>query len=112
MGATIEANEKQINDISENNKKNVFQKDSLNMQKEEICVSLGDSKKNLATLDEKIGALITKKQAITSNVFSIKEEHSKLSQEVMTLTSKLNYLKNLENENEGYVKSVKEALEF
>ena len=112
LGATIEANEKQINDISENNKKNVFQKDSLNMQKEEICVSLGDSKKNLATLDEKIGALITKKQAITSNVFSIKEEHSKLSQEVMTLTSKLNYLKNLENENEGYVKSVKEALEY
>lgn len=34
----------------------------------------------------------------------------KLNQEVMTLKSKYNYLTNLENENEGYYKSVKESL--
>ena len=81
--ATIEANNSQIEEKEKILDKNITANDSVTTTKEELTSNLNNE--------------------ILSN-------ERKLNQEVMTLKSKYNYLTNLENENEGYYKSVKESL--
>ncbi len=112
LDATIEANEKQINDINNSISKSVTQKDRLNVDREDICTNLNNKKKELLEVSNKIDNILSRKSGEEGSYNAVREEYSKLNQELMTSKSKLNYLKNLDLENEGYVKSVKEALEY
>ena len=112
METTISSNEKQINDIKDHESKKIFQKDSINAAKEDIYLKLTDSKNKLKQVKEVIEELSKKEEDYIEKTNKFNEKENSYKQEIMTHKSKFNYLNNLENENEGYVKSVKSVLEY
>ena len=112
LQANYDSNLAQINEKAKILDKNVSAKDSILIQKEEI--SLDYNKKNNTLID----LLNNEENLKAQNVIlqqkqeEILKNENALKQEIITLKSKYNYLCNLENENEGYFKSVKEALDF
>ncbi|MCX8074291.1 MAG: chromosome segregation protein SMC [Clostridia bacterium] len=110
--ATINANLKQIENISSSENKNIYQKDSINTQKDDLSSDI--LKKNSELKKYEI-IIKTKEEEISSyniNRIEISKKEQELKQEIMTLKSKYNYLNNLEHENEGYYKSVKSVLDY
>ncbi len=112
MEATYEANEKQIEEKKKQKDKNISLKDSINVQKDDIYLSILNKTKERESVDKNITAINDNKKKLQEKYDGRKNEIQKLNQEIMTKTSKLNYLVNIEKENEGYYKSVKEALEY
>ena len=112
MEATYEANEKQIEEKKKQKDKNISLKDSINVQKDDIYLSILNKTKERESVDKNITAINDNKRKLQEKYDGRKNEIQKLNQEIMTKTSKLNYLVNIEKENEGYYKSVKEALEY
>lgn len=112
MQATIEANEKQLEERMRSSEKNVIQKDSVNAQKEDIYLVLSQKENLLHKKEEEQNSLEKVYQEMRQHLEAIQKEEAAKKQEVMILTSKLTYLKNLQNENEGYMKSVKSALDM
>lgn len=110
--ATIEANEKQIEDKNKQAEKNILQKDSVNASKDDIFMNLNAKTKELNIIQENIDKLNDEKKELLEKQYNFQKEEGNLKEELMTLKSKYNYLKNLENENEGYYKSVKAAIEY
>ena len=112
MEATFEANEKQIEEKKKQKDKNISLKDSINVQKDDIYLCILNKTKERENVDKNITAINDNKRNLQEKYDGRKNEIQKLNQEIMTKTSKLNYLVNIEKENEGYYKSVKEALEY
>ena len=112
MEATFEANEKQIEEKKKQKDKNISLKDSINVQKDDIYLCILNKTKERENVDKNITAINDNKKKLQEKYDGRKNEIQKLNQEIMTKTSKLNYLVNIEKENEGYYKSVKEALEY
>lgn len=110
--ATIEANEKQIEEKKKMAEKNISIKDSLTLEKEEISSMLSKKSKELAEINANITSSNSKKEEHVASFEKIEKEVSALKEKIMVSTSKLNYLVNIEKENEGYYKSVKSALEY
>lgn len=112
MEATIESNLLQIEEKKKYLEKSISNKDKVLLDFEEITAILNEKEKNLnakrSDYEEK-RKVFDEKQNSLNNITIKKNE---LNQEIMTLKSKYNYLENLEKENEGYIKSVKHALEF
>ncbi len=112
MLATIEANDKQIEERNKNAERALLGKDSINSQKNDIYIEL--SKKTT-----ELNAILTELEESESILKEASEElvkyeniENKLKQEKMILNSKYTYLKNLDAENDGYVKSVKHVLDY
>lgn len=112
MQATIEANELSIEEKKKLLDKNISLKDSIVSSKEEAT-------SNLNLKNNSLNEVVKKEENINQNIKEldlrmedISKKESALNQEIMTLKSKYTYLTNLENENEGYFKSVKEALDY
>lgn len=112
MEATIEANEKQIEEKKKNADKNISLRDSLNLEEESISVELNKKLKDLNSIDKSVEEKNTTKQQYVKDQEVSQKQVSSLNEEIMTSKSKLNYLLNLEKENEGYYKSVKSTLEY
>lgn len=112
MDATIEANEKQIEEKRKIADKNISLKDTFVLDREEITTILNENQKELTRLTNEIEQKNCSKKQYEEKLENLSKEEAKLNQEVMTNQSKLNYLMNLEKENEGYYKSVKAALAF
>lgn len=112
MEATIEANEKQIEEKKKIADKNISLRDSLNLEKESISVELNKKLKDINSIDKSIEEKNTIKQQYLKEQENSQKQVSSLNEEIMTSKSKLNYLLNLEKENEGYYKSVKSTLEY
>ena len=112
MEATIEANEKQREEKIKQKERHLSQKDSVSAAKNDIYVALNEKTKLLKDVEDKVAAYEQQLQQENEKVVHLKDEESKLKQEMMTLRSKHHYLVNLEQENEGYYKSVKSALEY
>lgn len=110
--ATIEANEKQIEEKKKIAQKNIFLKDSLNLEKEEISQVLNEKSKELSSINNTIDLNSNIKKEYLLDFEKIEKNVSVLKEKIMVGTSKLNYLVNIEKENEGYYKSVKSALEY
>lgn len=110
--ATLEANEKQIEDKKKQAEKFILQKDSLNALKNDIEMNLMQKKKELEEKQVQIESLNDKKKQSIEEQYHLGKEEGELKQELMTLKSKYQYLANLENEKEGYYKSVKAAMEY
>lgn len=112
MQATIEANETSIEEKEKLLDKNISMKDSIVSSKEEATSNLNlktNSLNEVLKKEEKVNQDINK---LDLRMEEISKKESALNQEIMTLKSKYTYLTNLENENEGYFKSVKEALDY
>ena len=112
LQATIEANETIIEEKKKLLDKNISMKDSIVSSKEEATSNLNlktNSLNEILKKEEKVNQDINK---LDLRMEEISKKESALNQEIMTLKSKFTYLTNLENENEGYFKSVKEALDY
>ena len=112
LQATIEANETIIEEKKKLLDKNISMKDSIVSSKEEATSNLNlktNSLNEILKKEEKVNQDINK---LDLHMEDISKKESALNQEIMTLKSKFTYLTNLENENEGYFKSVKEALDY
>ena len=110
--ATIEANETSIEEKEKLLDKNISMKDSIVSSKEEATSNLNlktNSLNEVLKKEENVNQDINK---LDLRMEEISKKESALNQEIMTLKSKYTYLTNLENENEGYFKSVKEALDY
>ena len=110
--ATIEANNSQIEEKEKILDKNITANDSVTTTKEELTSNLNSKNTSLNELLEKENKYNEDKKILDEKYNEMLSNERKLNQEVMTLKSKFNYLNNLENENEGYYKSVKESLAY
>ena len=112
MLATIEANDKQIDEKHKNVEKMISGKDSINAQKNDIYVELSKKTNELKVVQNDLEKANNSLTEFNKELNNYESEGNKLKQENMVLTSKYNYLKNLDQENEGYFKSVKQVLEY
>ncbi len=112
MSATIDANLKQIEEKNKLLDKNISAKDGVITTKEEILSEFNNKNKVLNEVLQNENKLNEEFKELEDKYNNISKEEQSIKQEIMTLKSKYTYLTNLENENEGYYKSVKEALDF
>ena len=110
--ATIEANDKQIEEKKKQAERTISQKDSINASKDDVYMELNSKTKELNAINDEIETLNNSKKKLVEEQYEHGKNEGELKQELMTLKSKYNYLINLDNENEGYHKSVKEAIEY
>ena len=110
--ATIEANDKQIEEKKKQADRVISQKDSLNASKDDVYMELNSKTKELNSIQTEIDSLNENKKKLVEEQYEHGKIEGELKEELMTLKSKYNYLINLDNENEGYHKSVKEAIEY
>ncbi|MEG2310833.1 MAG: chromosome segregation protein SMC [Clostridia bacterium] len=112
MIATCQANEKQLLEKERSEVESISQKDSVNATKDDVYMQLCAKNKELKVLQIDSDKCVEKLKNNEQDLNVVNEKYSKVKQDVMTLKSKLNYLINLDNENEGYHKSVKASLDF
>lgn len=110
--ATIEAEENQLEEKKKQNEKSISLKDNLNFDLNDITQSISTQNKELVDINDKTTSLEANIKSIQDAIDVLDERKSKINQELMTARAKHNYLVNLENENEGYSKSVKSILDY
>ena len=110
--ATIEAEQKQLEDKAKQNDKNISLKDSLNSDYNELNLELEKNNKELIKINNSICDVENKLKNVQDTIDVLDERKTKINQDLMTIKAKHNYLVNLENENEGYSKSVKAILDY
>ena len=112
ISATIEAEEKQLEEKKRQNDKSVSQKDKLNFELNDVVQNISLKNKELNDINQKITLLDEKMQNNQNDIDILIENKNNINQQLMTTKAKHNYLLNLENENEGYSKSVKSILDY
>ena len=109
LNSTILSNKKQIENI--NIDKNNIEKDKLNKDKNLLEEELNNKNNELINIQNEI----KKTEEIYNNEKSKIDDkinlQNKIKSELLEKSSKLNYLINLQKENDGYFKSVKSILE-
>ena len=112
LESKLESNNIQLQNMEKLNEKNILSKDSAKAYVDDIYVELSSKKSKQDEIKNNINIILSKKQECENVLNSEQNKTDVLKEEIMTLSSKLTYLKNLEQENEGYQKSVKDALEY
>ncbi len=112
IDATIEAERKQLEEKKKQNEKNISVKDNLNFELAEISQNLGYKNKELKETNEKVDEIEANIKQVQEKIDQLDEKKSEANQSLMTIKAKYNYLVNLENENEGYSKSVRSILDY
>lgn len=108
----IDSNNERIDENRKNLDKNVGLKDKIVIDIQEISDLLNKENGNLNKVNERQNECLDKLSDCNKEMEDMSAIELKLKQELITLKSKYNYLTNLDNENEGYFKSVKESLEY
>lgn len=108
--ATIEADQKQLEYISKSQNNDSFQK--IKQQQDQIVLNLKQNSQKVEEIKKELSNLKNEEYQQTSEKSQINNRKQEIMQELMTIKSKYNYLKNLEDENEGYYRSVKEVLNY
>lgn len=111
LESTMEANQKRIDTILKENTSNISSADSIRISEAEQREMFAKIKKQKTELETAIKNLDEVKERIEINITGFNEKDAEYKQKILEIKSKINYLTNLENENEGYIKSVKEVLE-
>ena len=112
LEATIEAEEKQLEEKKRQNEKSISLKDNIISDLNDINQTITNKNNELAKINENTLSLEEKIKTVQSSIDILEERKSKINQNIMTSKAKYNYLENLENENEGYSKSVKSVLDY
>ena len=112
MLATIEANDKQIEERKKNAERALIGKDSINSQKNDIYIELSKKTTELNNILTELETAENILKDASEELVKYENIENKLKQEKMILNSKYTYLKNLDAENDGYVKSVKHILDY
>ncbi len=110
--ATIEAEEKNLEEKQKQTEKSISQKDNINFEINEISQTVTNKNKELASINENADSLEQKIKSVQDAIDILEDKKNSMNQELMTAKAKHNYLINLENENEGYSKSVKSILDY
>lgn len=112
LSATIEAEEKNLEEKQKASEKSISQKDNLNFELNDVLQAVSNKSKELDAINEKVGTFEEKLKGLQNTRDLLEEKRSQMNQDLMTAKAKLNYMVNLENENEGYSKSVKGILDY
>ena len=112
LSATIEAEEKNLEEKQKASEKSISQKDNLNFELNDVLQVVSNKNKELDAINEKVSTFEEKLKGLQSAKDTLEEKRSQMNQDLMTAKAKLNYMVNLENENEGYSKSVKGILDY
>ena len=112
LSATIEAEEKNLEEKQKASEKSISQKDNLNFELNDILQVVSNKNKELDAINEKVSTFEEKLKGLQNTKDTLEEKRSQMNQDLMTAKAKLNYMVNLENENEGYSKSVKGILDY
>ena len=110
--ATIEANEKQLSERAGIREKSIMQKDKLNFSLSDVQTLMNSKNKELTELNRSVEDIQVSLKEKQDEIQVLEENRGKVNQELITFRAKHNYLLNLENENEGYSKSVKSILDY
>ena len=111
LESTMEANKKRIDLLIKENTSDISFADGVRITEAEEREKFSKIKKQKAEIEETIKNLEDAKTRIEVNITGFNEKDTEFKQKILELKSKINYLVNLENENEGYVKSVKSIIE-
>ena len=112
LSATIEAEEKNLEEKQKASEKSISQKDNLNFELNDVLQVVSNKNKELDAINKKVSTFEEKLKGLQSTKDTLEEKRSQMNQDLMTAKAKLNYMVNLENENEGYSKSVKGILDY
>ena len=111
LDSTMEANKKRIELLLKENTSDISSADSTRILEAEEKENFSKIKKQKTELESVISNLEEAKARIEINITGFNEKDSEYKQKILEMKSKINYLINLENENEGYIKSVKGIIE-
>ena len=111
LDASMEANKKRIDLLLKENTSDVSSTDSIRIEEADEREKFSKIKKNKLELEEIIHNLEEAKARIELNITGFNEKDNEYKQRILELKSKINYLINLENESEGYIKSVKSIID-
>ncbi len=111
LDSTMEANKRRIDTIIKDNTSDISSADSIRIQEAEERETFSKIKKDKIELEDVIKNLNEAKERIEINITGFNEKDAEFKQKILEKKSKINYLINLENENEGYIKSVKGIIE-
>ena len=112
LDSTIEANSKRIESILKEGNIDISSVDSTRNDEAEIKGIIDKIQKERNELESKGQELGLKKVKIDENISGYVNKENEYKQKIMETRSKINYLINLENENEGYVRSVKSIIDL
>ena len=112
MNATLEANLKQIQERERLKEKSIIQKDGISAEKEDIALKLNKQEKILNEVLQNYDEKRKELEELHKQLQAKQEEYQKFHQELLTARAKYQYMQNLEQENEGYYKSVKSVLDY
>ena len=112
INATVVATKKHLGNIEKTKGSSIYEKDKLNISKEDIVNNLNKYKKKSNELVKNINTNENILKEYIKESDEIINNSNKIKHQVMMLTSKHTYLTNLEKENEGYFKSVKAILDY
>ena len=112
LSATIEAEEKNLEEKQKASEKSISQKDNLNFELNDVLQNVSNKNRELEAVNEKVNTFEEKLKGLQANMEALDDKRSSMNQDLMTAKAKLNYMVNLENENEGYSKSVKGILDY
>ncbi len=110
--ATIEAEEKNLEEKQKQTEKSISQKDNINFEINEISQTVTNKNKELGSINENADSLEQRIKSVQDAIDILEDKKNSMNQDLMTAKAKHNYLINLENENEGYSKSVKSILDY
>lgn len=110
--ANIDSSNKQLDLSLKAKDKNISQKDSISLEQTSILEDINRNNKALNEIELNIKNLEDELNKFNNDKSDISNKLHDLNTKLMTMKSKYNYLKNLENENEGYYKSVKSVLDY
>lgn len=109
--AKIEANERRIIQIEKQKDRDVLTTDGTVLEAQDVMQQLDNVKKEKETAEEKLQQILKEKNQMEQRLTSVTIKENEFKQSILEARSKYNYMINLENENEGYIKSVKSVLD-
>ncbi|MDD2627535.1 MAG: chromosome segregation protein SMC [Clostridia bacterium] len=110
LESTMEANGKRIDTILRENVTDISSADEMRIRQTDEKEKYSKVKKEKIELEQVINDLGEAKARIEEGIMSFKQKDESLKQIIIETKSKLNYLIGLENENEGYSRSVKSVI--
>lgn len=110
--AKIEANNKRLQSLEKQAITEISVTDNGDIYSQDVVNELAIAKKERDAKEKQLRENIAKKEEIEKKLKSIVNKENEYKQLILETRSKLNYMTNLENENEGYIRSVKAILDM
>ena len=108
----VENSRKRIETIEKESQSSIYATDGIKLDFDEIQEDYFKEDKLRKSLDAELKKLTEEKKSTDEFFVTYTNKENEFKQKIIETRSKLNYLQSLENENEGYVRSVKSILDL